>query len=333
MPPTPDQSGPQDYSPLNPFRPVNWRWERAGYLLRTNGRVSRRKDDRWVYRVHAYRRAWQACTQGPDYTALAEAYPAMYWAHQLYLGRDDPQRRLNAHALEARLLAGQDPGTIATRMRLLAPRAIEAYGSAFFDVADCLDATDYLTFSVLGAAVYQGLQERHYDLLWKLFALWGGPYVIDEMLSALGRPVKPQDVNEVGAFIEDTVKRQLGRKAAIAGVVMPVNGFTATQILEQYNQMVATERKGSGGAAAAQATIMSGVGVMLTSLPFSVAGRTSAELGRTPAVGAPGLALFDESAVEASGPELLQLGMGVDVRPESRPFPPPPDRPAASDHA
>jgi hypothetical protein len=323
-----------DYNPKNPLREVSWRWGRAGHLLESGRKLSRRRDDRWVRSAFAFRSAMSACGAPADFYVLAEEHPAVFWAYRLWHMREDPDHRLHTHALEARLLADQEHGEIADRLAI-DPAIVEAYAACYFDVKPHLlrASTDYLMFRVLRDAVYRGLRERHYDMLWKLFALWGGPHILDALISTFIAPGRPHDAAGVLPYIKDAVEGKLALKAMIGIQAIDATGTspftTAGQVLDLYLRQVDIEKK-SGGGDGGKMQILNNVGTMLGGLPWSVGRKSSAELGRTPEdVGA--LAVYDASGVELSGGEILGLGVGQtpDLELVGDGFPSPPDRVAS----
>jgi hypothetical protein len=47
--------------PADPFRPVDWRWRRALYLVETGRRVAPRRDDAWARAAARFCRALRRC--------------------------------------------------------------------------------------------------------------------------------------------------------------------------------------------------------------------------------------------------------------------------------
>jgi hypothetical protein len=312
-----------DFSPHNPLRVLDWRWRRVVYLQSNDRPTSRRRDDSWVVRCGRFRKAYKACQTASDYHAVAGMYPGLYWAHELYTNRDMPVTVLAVHALEARLLANQPREAISERMNM-SLELIDAYHECFFNVQPYLKNTDYLMFRVLGDAVYRGLRERNYDLLWKLFAIWGGPHVLEAFISSFIDPTQPGGAAAVDGFFAKQVYSSLSMKALVAAKTVPVDQHSATLLIEKYLEQVAIEKKTDGSTAGQQAVIAN-LGQMMVSLPFSVGGKSSTELGRT-RIGINSHESYDNSPVELTGDELLLLGAGRTIDVECEELPPPPKR-------
>jgi hypothetical protein len=162
----------------NPFRPLDWRWQRADQLLEPGVR-RRRRDDPWVIRARGHRAALargHAGVSGDD--------PSVYGAYRLWRGLPRPRWEL-----EARLLAGQTDHEIAARMGLEAD-TIGAYEVLFYSVRDGLGATDWI-YVVIGLRPDQALDPGDAERIVKLYAYHHGPGVFDALLGSVftdGRP-------------------------------------------------------------------------------------------------------------------------------------------------
>src|SRR4051812_7285818 len=72
---------PMTCHPDCPFRPVDWRWLRAGYLREHGMLANVRRDDRWVRRALAFRARWARAGSDLERAELAEAEPALFGAY------------------------------------------------------------------------------------------------------------------------------------------------------------------------------------------------------------------------------------------------------------
>jgi hypothetical protein len=171
----------QTYSPKNPRRPVDWRWQRAALAASGEYPLSRRRDgDVWVARATKFIREHENCETELDMAELAERHPVIYWAYDIWYTRDDTGNPVRSE-VEARLLADDQIANIARRVATEV-EIIEAYERLFFNVRERLADRGYLMHCVLGPAVHLGFQSNEYDLTWKLFALLGGPLAVDLMI-------------------------------------------------------------------------------------------------------------------------------------------------------
>jgi hypothetical protein len=96
--------------------------------------------------------------------------------------------------LEAALLAGESFAEAAQRCGLPVPVA-ECYSKVFFDVADKLEAKDYLCHRLFPRMAWQGFPSASTATLLKIAAWIGGPRVLDVAIRALtAAPVSYQDL-------------------------------------------------------------------------------------------------------------------------------------------
>ena len=127
--------------PADPFRPVDWRWRRAVYLLENNPPVSPRRDDAWARAAVRFYQGLRQCQDEAARQGLARRLPAIFQAHALYAG---PPSLARWH-LEARLLTPESFGQVAAKCRTT-PEVVEAYESLFFCIRDRLHVEGYIVF-------------------------------------------------------------------------------------------------------------------------------------------------------------------------------------------
>ena len=126
----------------NPFRPVDWRWQRALWRVETRSRRGERHDDEWTRRAircltELRRESLGRSSNRPE--------PELLQARQLAQQRDWDRAEL-----EARILADQAISEISTTMRI--PVGVVAgFGALFFDVRSRLAATSWIVHEVLGS--------------------------------------------------------------------------------------------------------------------------------------------------------------------------------------
>ncbi len=295
----------QEFSKDNPHRIPQWRWERAGLLAEGQLALSRRRDDKWVKRAGQFRAALNRCLDPQSQYVLSEKFPDLFWAWQLWDARDDEERRLLTHEVEARWLAGDTPSRIADRAAMREDSVL-AYEALFFNVKERLRSRSYVLHQVLGRAVQEGIRERAYDLIWKLFGYKYGPFALDYIVEILADLPRPENAAEVQALLKDVMKTQLARKATIVTITMDAsNSFTQTEILGAYLKLMELETQRDGGRGS-QATILMNVEAMLGAIPFSVGDKPA---GR--ANGVPALEAADRFAAEPRGDELMLIAAGI----------------------
>jgi bacterioferritin (cytochrome b1) len=213
----------------DPQRPADWRWARAQWLTSQRSRYARQKDEEDVVLVaRSYQKLLANCRSDTDHDALRRKYPGIYWAHRIHETSSGVR-----WALEAWLLTGAPPALIVQRNRVT-PETLTWYEKLFFSVTDSLACPDYILNVVIGSAVHRGVNDRDYDLLWKLFGFLGGVDVLDSMITQKANP-------RAEAWFGDHTRFTIRRKAAIAAHTMPV-AFHHQVILETYTKVAELER-------------------------------------------------------------------------------------------
>jgi len=109
--------------------------------------------------------------------------PVLFEAWQL-----NQESSLRRWEVEARLLAGEVSRDIAQKCNL--PEAVvDAYHDVYYCVRNRLHARDWVMNMAVGRRARQGLSEDDHDLLLKLYALRGGPVVLDSLVHYFRHPV------------------------------------------------------------------------------------------------------------------------------------------------
>jgi hypothetical protein len=181
------------------------RWLRAGYLLRHRLWPFWGRDDPATWAAWRFRRGLRRCRGEADRAWLARRFPTLAEAHRLYRSAE-PLRRAE---LEARLLAGEDDGTVGAKMGLSAP-GVAMYHDVFFEVRPRLAYPHYVLGVVLGGGrVYYAPDPADHGLLLRLFGYeMGGPY-IDVLLDYFREPlVLPESLEGLD---EESLRRLLGK--------------------------------------------------------------------------------------------------------------------------
>jgi hypothetical protein len=283
---------------------VDWRWQRAALAAAGEYPLSRRRDnDAWVARAVRFLRDHEACATELDQAELAERHPVLYWAHDLWYTRDDGGNPVRSE-VEARLLADDGVDNIARRVATEVD-VIEAYERLFFNVRERLVNRGYLMHCVLGPAVHLGFQAGEYDLIWKLFALLGGPLAVDLMIDQSVGHARPDRAGDLKYFVADIAQNDLRRVAMLALKTLRINNFNAMEIIDKFLKLVELERAGGGAGVAAEA-VKQNVHAMLVSLPFEV-GRPAGRMDATP------LARYDGLAADLRYEEVMALGAGREI--------------------
>jgi len=289
----------------NPRRLPNWRWLRAVQIDSGGRKPSQQLDGAtgvvWIKRAVRLKRHFERANNDSDalYAALLRDRP-LFWAHSLWAEDKQPTR----WAIEARILAGESDKEIADKLGT-EPDVIEAYASIFFDVREKITNTDYIVNVVMADAVTRGLQERHYDLLWKLLGYRGGQYVLDAAINRCVDIPRPDSTGGVSGFFQDLAVHSMKYKAALASLSIPVNSHTQLPLIDSFVKYVEIE-KNSDNATKSQATIVENIGAMLATLPFKVGTKLDSEAIK--------MLPFDNGAAELRNDEMMIIAAGGSLR-------------------
>jgi hypothetical protein len=287
---------------LNPFRPVNWRWERARLMREKKIRISRDPDDRWIQAAYKFQAKLSKCKDDVDRWELMERYPAIYAAYLIFSRGGGEERHPLRYAVEARLLAKQTPEQIGT-MAGVDPTVIALYERVFFNVNEKLINPDYVMTCVLGPSVHAGLSDRDYDLLWKLFGYLYGPAVLDSFIHSTTTRYQPETGDEVDVCLADDARHALRRKVAVVARTFVINPFSQSELLNIYARFLEIEKSSDSGKA--QDVILQNIQVMLDKLPW--------QAGEGVTVDQPALPHYDVGSAELRTEELLAMAMGQSV--------------------
>jgi hypothetical protein len=288
----------------NPCRAPHWKWLRAQEIDGEGPRATRALDGEdgftWIRRASRLKRHYErAGNRRAALYALILRDKELFWAHSIWLADKNPVR----WGIEARVLAGETDEEIAAKIGT-DPGVISAYVKTFFDVRDRLQNLDYVQNVIMADAVTRGLQERHYDLLWKLLAYKGGPHVLDAVIGRGTAVERPNHADGVGDFFQDFAISSMKYKAALASLTVQINTHTQLPLIESFVKYVEIERN-SENAMKAQASIVDNIGVMLTSLPFKIGTKLDAEGVK--------MLPFDNGAAELRGDEMMVIAAGGQI--------------------
>jgi hypothetical protein len=295
----------QTYSSKNPRRPVDWRWQRAALAASGEYPLSRRRDgDPWVARAIKFIREHENCETELDMAELSERHPIIYWAHDIWYTRDDSGNPIRSE-VEARLLADDQVSNIARRVATDI-EIIEAYERLFFNIRERLFNRGYLMHCVLGPAVHLGFQASEYDLIWKLFAILGGPLAVDLMIDQSVGHARPDRASDLKYFVADVAQNDLRRVAMLALKTLRINNFNAMEIIDKFLKLVELERTGGAGGGIATEAVKQNVHAMLVSLPFTV-GRQFAHVDAT------AMGRYDDLPSELRYEEVMAVSAGQEI--------------------
>ncbi len=180
----------------SPFRPPNWRWAMATYLLDHGDNTSSMfHSDQWIAPLFRFAESLRACRgQSVEYDGVA-AEPLLMDAFKIYSG----PRTLERTLLEAWILTGLPSSEIAAKTSIPV-EVIDQYEVVFFHVRDRLDSR-YVEQTVLKL---HPTPEPTLDNILKGFARRGGPFVLELLVKHLVMPnSSATQVSDIFHFIKD----------------------------------------------------------------------------------------------------------------------------------
>lgn len=253
----------------SPLRPPDWRWLRVNVYRDANRPVPRSRRDRLSSHLARFLDDWHACRDEFDKDELKVEYGSLAVAHNMYSSESGSSSKWE---LEARLLAEEETESICTKL-CVTPEVIDIYEKIFFHVKDRLQSRSWIINCVVGRSIHVGLTDRDFDLLWKMYGLFSGKYMLDLVTGKLGlKPQKATSLDEALVMLRESNEAQSTMRTSTALAVTPVNGFTAAPIvqIEQAYRQIAKE---TAGVESTQ-VIMQTVNRILGGLPWSVGAGT-----------------------------------------------------------
>ena len=261
-----------EYLAANPFRAVDWRWQRAVEIVDGNGiPATRRKDEpigyKWINKAVRFNAALRDSIDS-DYRMieLSEAEPDIFWAWYMW----ERLRAMRA-SVEARILARCTNDEVGIHCGI-PPSYIEAFEALFFNVREKMYHRSYILHCVIKPVVSRGLTDREYDLLWKLYGYFLGPHVVNALESQFVDASWCGTPDAVHSALTDDAISTMKLKAALATKTVAVNTHTQLALMDQFSKFVEIERT-TDSSGKAQDQILDHVSALMTTLPFNVGGR------------------------------------------------------------
>jgi hypothetical protein len=294
----------------NPKRVVHWRWLRAlAVATDPDCKTSRREDGpvgyRWIKRAANFKIALDRARTPHRQRVLRTKMPDLWWAYQLWNDDRDPARS----EVEARILARCDNFEIGLACGI-PPEVIDAYECVFFNVREKLNHSGYIGHQVSGPAVQRGLAEHEYDALWKLYAYFRGPQVLQSLISKFVCPSWCSTPDTVNSALQDDAIGTLKLKASVAAKTVPVGFNTQTELLHIFTKFVEVERT-TDTAGRAQDQMLEHITAMLAHLPLNISGRDP-QHGHVPIAYNP-VQQFKQTAIELSYEEIMAVATGQEL--------------------
>ena len=180
----------------NPFRTVDWRWQRAAWLITHEQNFSSKRDDEPTGRAVNFMRHAQRVCSDLGSRRLMRHFPEIVLALKCHQG--PPVTRLE---LECRVL-GRQPAELIAEMLEAPLTFIQAFKHYFFDIDDRIDASSYIMHQVICGPV-RG--ECEAEKCMKLFVYHRGPAAIGPWLDFLRHRDEVHDLKTFDGWQRDAI--------------------------------------------------------------------------------------------------------------------------------
>lgn len=195
------------------FRPLDWRLQRARYLLDHDRLPSTQTDDDESISVFRILSAEARCCMDRDRAQLEQEWPAFLAARRLTQAEE-----LLRWEVQARILARQTDEEVAAQCELT-PQTVHWFEAVFFCVRDRLDARDWIAARVIGPGLWRGFAPEEMGQLWAYFGYNAGPLALDVIIAA--SPTKRNQDGRAAQQFPASVMRSA--ELAIAAMMIPAN--------------------------------------------------------------------------------------------------------------
>jgi hypothetical protein len=277
-----------------------------GIVDGTQPNATRRYDDpigfKWIKRAASFLRAIRATPNDAGLRVVANRYPDLFWAYYAWMDNANPTK----HQLEAYLLAREDNWAAGFKCGM-APEQIEAYECVFFNVREKLNHPAYIVNSVIGPTLQRSLSDRDYSAMWKLYAYYYGPHVLEALVSKMVNPMWCGTPDTVSNALQDDAIGTMKMKAALAAKTVPVSFNTQVDLLHIFTKFVEVERT-TDSAGKAQDQMLEHISAMMLNLPFAIDNRDPRQEGMVIEAGP--IDAYDATAVELSYQETMTVAAG-----------------------
>lgn len=300
------------FEQFNPFRRPDWRRKRVEILVDADPgpkMSSRKYDDKYVkkYRSFCLKLRKIEDRQVDPETAIARLFhdePGLYYAHNYYHHPDQEWRDI----VEARILAREPDDYIAGEVHTM-PETIFWYEKIFFNVRDRIESRSYIVKTILGGFhqrttnVESTLPYNQTAMCYKLFAYFGGPLVLDIILSGFDDTPMPFKGPKAREFIDNSMQVTSSRKSAMSSYCLPVNKFNVMQLMELHQRFITFESEARNASGGAGSEYEANIEKFFEQIPLAI-GEAATE-GRTPQT-----LEFEKTAAEPRAHEQLALAHG-----------------------
>jgi hypothetical protein len=204
---------------------------------------------------------------------LGKRYPYIAHAHAIYNKKGKDKHKLRRWKIEALIMARKPADEIAKSF-LIATEVIETYERLFFDVRDRLDSRDYVDTTILGPAISNGMFDRDFDFLCKIFAYHYGEVALEVFFHPSMGVSTEATLANLSGLADDVIFSRSKGLAVIAAMTQRVDSYTRESIMANYMQLLALEKSKDSNNLDAHS--VDGASVLIQSMHFSLAGLSQA---------------------------------------------------------
>lgn len=278
---------------------------------------SSRKDDTYIKKLRNFMLRYRAGNKAAR-EKLAYENLALYFAYQIYERRDDVNYHTALH-IESRILSRQSDAEIAAEV-CTQPGVVHWYEKLFFHVRDRLNAHDWIVDQVLWPAfdrasytitdtggeavvINRPIAEPHFDCTTKFFAYFGGPFLLDHMLTGFTRGATATSREDVSSWYENQYQNRIAQRATQAIQTFALTKFDVIKLFEIHNQLISI-RKNANNKEDNKSFLTKAIMAMVGGMQWGV-GREGAKLVKGTVI-----EKFDDGAAELRDEEMMLLGVG-----------------------
>ena len=193
----------------NVGRPLNWRWQQAGYMV-AGETYGRRAPDAATSKAVELRRRLDMCRTDRDRDRLSVMMPDEFEIWSLYM-HEGPMSIMK-WGMEARIVANELVSDIAQKAGLTEAQ-VNLYHDWFFDIRKWLKSPDRLVPLVFSRPARDGEPIIDYACILRLVGYYGGPQALDNLIHVLS----DNETSQVaGLFYNEQGRVLLARRAFVA---------------------------------------------------------------------------------------------------------------------
>jgi hypothetical protein len=227
--------------------------------------------------------------------------PGLFYAVELHEKMDSRKRAV----VQSMLLAGQNDMEICKTYGGI-PEAIQWYEGLFFNVRDRLEANNWIQDTVILPGYLNNFNEPPEHMMLKFFGYYGGPVLLDFMISGFKRglniPTSPEDLD---LYMDKHFYTGIRRKSAMHVNTFEVNKYNVIELFNTHCRIIEIE-KSAESADEARGAMEKNILVMLQELPWAVGKKPGEDTN-------PRLAVYEDAAGELTDEEMMLVAAGKET--------------------